>query len=121
MGEDSLVTFPYAGIVVHASPFSGNCRGGWGGRLDIAVGEQIYILGHLQKPVWMAGDKVYPGQPVGRLAGKETNGGWRPHLHIQCIDKQEYSAYKDPRDLDAYASPDDPIIKYHHNPITKAE
>lgn len=51
--------------------------------------EDLYILmGHLS-PSYLElirqGDKIKAGTLIGHLGGPESNGGWVPHLHLQCI------------------------------------
>jgi len=85
--------------------------------LDIAVDDKVYILGHLYGPLWHEGESIHKGQAVARLASKKDNGGWRPHLHIQCLNRDFYKTYDNPRDLDAYAPKDSQLTKEHHDPF----
>lgn len=82
-------------------------KGGWGGRLLFEAASGIYFLfAHLD---WQGmvggarhyrfdmdqdrlskckvGDIVQPGEVVGHLGTPDVNGGWFPHLHVQCMTK----------------------------------
>ena len=67
--------------------------GGYGGTVILAhepvPGLTFYTLyGHLAPDSLIAagaGAQVRGGQPIGRLGGRENNGGWPPHLHFQIL------------------------------------
>ncbi len=52
-------------------------------------GQHFYTLyGHLGDTyyhTWKVGASISAGVAIGDLGPKETNGGWLPHLHFQCI------------------------------------
>lgn len=57
--------------------------GGWGGKLIFKTEKGYFILGHLA----LLADELKhykKGNIVGYIADRDSNGGWFPHLHIQC-------------------------------------
>lgn len=64
-------------------------EGGWGTRIillphDRRVPRLIYA--HLDpKTSLRTGDRVMPGDELARVGESPENGGWFPHLHVQCI------------------------------------
>lgn len=104
LDEGTKVFFPYGGEVIDVSPCS-DTKGGWGGRIDIFSKEHVFIFGHLEAPTFSVGTKIVPGMFLGRLASRELNGGWLPHLHVQVVTLGCYNSFLDPRAIDAYAKP----------------
>jgi hypothetical protein len=91
--------------------------GGWGGRKDYLYNDEVWLFAHLNpNHDLFLQDEPDDHNRIGRIGGKNVNGGWTPHLHIQRL---TYDAYKklDPDELDGYATPDDPIIDAHLNPF----
>jgi len=46
------------------------------------------LYGHLgvtYHHTWKVGQKVEAGEVIADIGPKETNGGWLPHLHFQCM------------------------------------
>lgn len=70
----------------------GDQEGGWGGRaiyrsLTPYDGDRhLYtIYAHLHKLEGRVGEVRGKGEVVGVVAPVEKNGGWYPHLHVQCM------------------------------------
>ncbi|WP_161602587.1 hypothetical protein [Tautonia marina] len=79
--------------------------GGWGGRVIVRMpGSDLFLIfAHLEHdPLPFGGEQWATGVRVGGVGRAEVNGGWFPHLHVQCIRGAL------PEDLDGYAmaSPD---------------
>ncbi len=79
--------------------------GGWGGRVILRVpwSDLLVILAHLEHdPLPSDGAVLESGARIGIVGRAGVNGGWFPHLHVQCIRGDL------PEDLDGYAcaSPD---------------
>lgn len=115
--EGTQVHFPFAGKVLNNSP-SDDVVGGWGGRLDILCGDNVFILGHLSEPTFSPGDSIEPGQAVGTLAPMLLNGGWQPHLHVQCVKQSVYDSFPNHRDVDAYAPACEQLASDYPDPRT---
>ena len=52
------------------------------------------LYGHLGESYyssWKVGQVVKAGDALGDIGPKESNGGWLPHLHFQCIQDMESS------------------------------
>lgn len=102
------VIWPFeTGTIVHTSPGNPLCRGGWGGRIDILAFDTIFVFGHLD-PDTITRSLVQYGT-IGQLGIRSKNGGWLPHLHLQCISTEFYKRFEDPRSIDAYA-PNSPTL-----------
>jgi hypothetical protein len=102
------ISTPVNAEVVHVYPDKSEVNG-WGGRvilkLDPSCKVAPYLIyGHLmQDTLPQVGDFFEAGQVVGLLAGPEENGGWVPHLHVQCIGEQFYYQYvKYLEEIDGY-------------------
>lgn len=61
--------------------------GGWGGKLVFEWGKGYIILAHLKDMVGEVGKVFRQGDQVGVIAESTKNGGWSPHLHVQCVTK----------------------------------
>lgn len=67
-------------------------NGGWGGKLIFQWEKGYIILAHLKEIV--SDEKEYQaGEVVGIVAEPEINGGWSPHLHVQCCNKTDVDGY----------------------------
>ena len=95
---------------------------GWGTRVifqlfDSYDGTDWLIYGHLDGDITVQiTDVVEPGQIIGYLANSQYNGGWFPHLHIQCATTEAISIYKNNlNQLDGYGSIED--TKLYRDPI----
>lgn len=95
-GHDVYVHLPVEAKLVH-SFLDPDQDGGWGGKLIFeykncdVIGDdeepRYLVLGHLKRIVTDIGT-VYPTDAiVGRIAETSCNGGWSPHLHVQCMTK----------------------------------
>lgn len=83
---DTEVFMPAAGKLVY-SVIDTDQNGGWGGKLifeSLRDNKPYIIFGHLKDIVTK--ERVYEeGEVIGRIAEKERNGNWFPHLHVQCM------------------------------------
>lgn len=74
---------PVTGVVREVW-FDPDMHGGWGGRVIIERNNILYIFAHLDlQSVWV-GDIIAQGDIISVVGTPETNGGWFPHLHVQC-------------------------------------
>lgn len=84
--ENEPVSLPADGKLVHFR-YDPDQNGGWGGQVIFEINGLYYIFGHLKNIVNQLGE-VYPkGAKIGLIAPFELNGGWHPHLHVQCMRK----------------------------------
>jgi murein DD-endopeptidase MepM/ murein hydrolase activator NlpD len=66
--------------------------GGWGGFVVLALDEPLgaathVAYGHLAHAgLPPEGTRFRKGDVVGTVGGPAENGGWFPHLHVQCLD-----------------------------------
>ncbi len=77
------VYLPKDGTLVY-SRHDPDQEGGWGGQVIYKIGDLYYIFGHL-KNVHTNLKDYKAGDFVGWVAEPEINGGWWPHLHLQCM------------------------------------
>lgn len=85
---------------------------GWGTRVVIRPDDQpVFILyAHLAATIpCRVGMRVRAGDVFARVGRAPHNGGWFPHLHVQCIDADHFiELFKnDLQDLDGYGDPAD--------------
>lgn len=124
---DTEVRLPFGGDIVYIGQDEDQ-NGGWGGRLDFRsrIYPFYFIIGHLDP------DSIWEFQPskkkrnwygwyptshiVGIVGSSSVNGGWFPHIHLQCMSYQEYESYKFPEEIDGYGSADTDIEKRFLNP-----
>lgn len=59
--------------------------GGWGGRAVYQIGGHYVIFAHLYNMMGQVGHEYKAGSLVGLVALPDRNGGWAPHLHVQCM------------------------------------
>jgi hypothetical protein len=63
--------------------------GGWGGRVIVrphGVNHPWVIFAHLMHDYLpFEGDLLQRGSYIGTVATSSENGGWYPHLHLQCV------------------------------------
>lgn len=108
--ENTPVHYPYNfGRVVHIHENT-NEPGGWGNRVDILYGDKVFMFGHLNPISLKVGKTIRKGRLIGRVGTKENNGGWKPHLHLQCIFSFDYK-----EGLDAYTEKISKITSF--NPL----
>jgi hypothetical protein len=102
------VAAPRACEVVH-SWADGSTNNGWGGRLilklDIPWQNADYLilghLAHLNLP--KEGTRFELGEIITVTGEPHENGGWFPHLHVQCVSQAFYEQHiKDLTLLDGY-------------------
>mgnify|MGYP002785262908 CR=1 FL=1 len=80
------VFMPDAGELVYSLQDTDQ-NGGWGGKLifkPLREEKPFIIFGHLkdmvtEKQIYERGDRI------GVVAEADCNGGWYPHLHVQCM------------------------------------
>ena len=63
--------------------------GGWGGKLVFEWSRGYFILAHLKNMVNEIGKVYRVGEQVAVIAEADCNGGWSPHLHVQCMLKHD--------------------------------
>lgn len=110
------ISFPFNGVVI-SSNHNSQERSGWGGKLDILSDGHIWSFGHLKKPSLQARHIVRANTEIGILGSREENGGWLPHLHLQCTTMEHFSTLTSPDDLEAYASPSPKLCRTFLNPL----
>ncbi len=67
--------------------------GGWGSRLILKVNENLFVIfAHLYQVHGLLGRNIGKGEPIGLVAPSDKNGGWYPHLHVQCMRKYDRAA-----------------------------
>ena len=80
----SPVHLPFDGILCNAVK-DPDQNGGWGGKVVFKVGGVSVILGHIDfVGLRTPGDAYSKGTFVGVVSPTGSNGGWDPHLHVQC-------------------------------------
>ena len=81
---NTFVALPCAAELLYAREDKDQ-GGGWGGQLFFGVKHgPRFILGHLHQLVSGIGKVYEKGAIVGAIAPSSINGGWYPHLHLQC-------------------------------------
>jgi hypothetical protein len=102
------VAAPRGCTVVHSWADT-SIHNGWGGRLilklDIAwLGAPYLVLGHLAHQGLPVEGARFEKDEIMTVTGKpHENGGWFPHLHVQCVNESYYQAHlNDLKLLDGY-------------------
>ena len=106
LGVDSNVpagteVFAPCPLVVHEALADPDQDGGWGGRVITRLpgSDMFVIFAHLEHDsLPNEGAELATGARVGVVGRPQVNGGWFPHLHVQCVRGAL------PEDLDGYAS-----------------
>ncbi len=109
----SVVCAPYDGVLVDKAVRADNLD--YGGVLVLEhrtpEGAAFYTLyGHLAHDAGLhhaVGDRVAAGDPIGVVGAPDENGGWPPHLHLQCglttLGRgSDWPGVANPDDLDAW-------------------
>lgn len=68
-------------------------EGGWGTRVILKPDrtDEVIVYGHLSPELRCEeGDWLPTGEIFGKVGDASENGGWFPHLHVQCIDAAYY-------------------------------
>lgn len=86
-------------------------HGGWGGKVVFKVGDWYFLLAHLKDLADGVGKEYSASAVVGSVAEPERNGGWSPHLHVQCMRKHELT-------VDGYAANYDGIERDFPDPTS---
>ena len=99
VSEGVAVHLPKEGKLIYSGS-NGDQDGGWGGKVIFKINELYYIFGHLKNIVVEIGRVYSQGEVLGYIAEREYNGGWYPHLHVQCmrnldVDVDGYSSWRD--------------------------
>lgn len=120
--EWTPVACPFDGQVIHSFD-DRDQDGGWGGRVMVrrldhsALHGLVYVFGHLDGDHLPALGSVRKGQVLGLLASSKRNGGWRPHLHLQCVSDAVLERFKDWRSIDGYSVLYDGIGSDYPDPL----
>jgi hypothetical protein len=81
---------------------------GWGGRVIMKMNQKYknssyLIFGHLSHNLPNIGDTFKRGEIIGQLGDTHENGGWFPHLHVQCISQKFFDEYRNKlNEIDGY-------------------
>jgi hypothetical protein len=95
---------------------------GWGGRLIMRMKDDYnncsYLLyGHLSHDLPKVGQVFLKGEKVAKLGDCKENGGWFPHLHVQCMTEYFFKKYiNDLEKLDGYFFKDKEFSDYVCDP-----
>lgn len=96
--EETEVHLPKDGTLLRVS-HDLDQDGGWGGQIFFEIDGIYYIFGHLGDiSTYTIGKKYSANTRIAEIAGYDKNGGWYPHLHVQCMKKLDY-------DIDGYSYP----------------
>ncbi len=93
------VFFSAPGTVVYVGDDKSSFgKGGWGvhmiQRVDLGPWTgKVILYAHLAPITLKVGTRYFPGDLIGCVGDKETNGFWRPHLHVQCVDMPQDSLF----------------------------
>lgn len=84
-------------------------EGGWGTRIILkpVQGSEVLIYAHLDPNVACSvGDYLKIGDVFANVGRAPQNGGWFPHLHVQCVDAGHFEKLliQDLKDLDGYGN-----------------
>ncbi len=98
--------------------------GGWGGvvfaRLDIPYRSATHVVyGHLaHRGLPSEGDRMRGGMPFATIGVAAENGGWFPHLHVQCFTDAVAASHGHALEaMDGYGPVDAPGWRSAPNPI----
>jgi hypothetical protein len=112
---ETLVVAPAEMTVINAWP-DPDQDGGWGGQLIVKLakpyrGADYVIFGHLAHDSLPAVGKTFAAaEPFAVLGGAHENGGWFPHLHVQCFTQKIYDKYAlDLTKIDGYGLNGEPL------------
>ena len=86
------VHLPADGILVEHF-LDADQHGGWGGKLTFQCRGTYLTLAHLRDIPDSVGRQFRRGDPVGKVAEPDSNGGWYEHLHVQC--SREFDQQRD--------------------------
>jgi murein DD-endopeptidase MepM/ murein hydrolase activator NlpD len=92
------VAAPRACEVVHSWADT-SMHNGWGGRLILRLDDawenaHYLILGHLaHENLPKEGTRFEAGDIVALTGQPHENGGWFPHLHVQCVNEEFYQQH----------------------------
>ena len=100
MDPGTLIKVPCDVEIIHVFIDSTKING-WGGRLIMKMKDSFdscpyLIYGHLSiTDLPTVGQVFKKGDIIGKLGDIYENGGWFPHLHVQCITQKFYDEYYD--------------------------
>lgn len=110
------VAFPYTGTVL--SNFRKSQEPSeWGDRVNILEGGRVWTMKYLKASVLKVGSIIQANTQVGVVGTPEENGGWIPHLHLQCTAWEYYRTLQDPNTLETHAHPASHLQKRFPNPL----
>lgn len=106
----SAIYLPVEGTLV-ALEQDPDQNGGWGGRVIFKINDIWVIFAHLRSiSACHLGTKYVAGCQLGVVGDHNTgNGGWFPHLHVQCMTNYD-------RNVDGYAALSDQLALDFPNP-----
>jgi hypothetical protein len=96
----TIVTSPASGIIIDSWKDK-NLENGWGGRIIMRMdnewqGASYLIFGHLaHDSLPPEGKRLEKGDVLAITGVPEENGGWFPHLHVQCASEEFIHAHRD--------------------------
>jgi hypothetical protein len=82
--EGTPLYMPTDAKLIH-STMDQDQSGGWGGKLTFHWAGGYFILAHLNDIVYEVGKVYTTKDKVAVIGGPDINGGWSPHLHLQCM------------------------------------
>lgn len=97
--SNTPVCSPAKCVVVHSWSDT-SIHNGWGGRLILKLDDPwqnapYLILGHLaHENLPKEGTRFDVGDMIAVTGHPHENGGWFPHLHIQCVNEDFYEQHK---------------------------
>lgn len=75
---------------------------------------QFVMYGHLDPGGMLAKRRVRIGDKIGEVGNISHNGGWYPHLHLQCVSAK---LAKSINSIDGYAGQNERLAELYPNPI----
>jgi hypothetical protein len=104
----TIVSTPRDCEVVHSWADISN-HNGWGGRVILKLdtpwkGAKYLMYGHLAHDSLPTEGAIFKAfEVIGKTGVATENGGWFPHLHVQCITEEFFNQFKDNLEsLDGY-------------------
>jgi hypothetical protein len=106
--EGTTVHLPNDAELVYVN-HSNDQNGGWGGQLIFKCRSGYAVFGHMTN-ILSNLQRYVAGTQIGIVAGTDRNGGWYPHLHVQCM--RNFNP-----DVDGYDKLYDGIEKEYQSPF----
>ncbi|MBI3333964.1 peptidoglycan DD-metalloendopeptidase family protein [Candidatus Pacearchaeota archaeon] len=95
-------------------------NGGWGGRViwKLEGLDRYLIYGHLKQNLQVkVGQQSSAGEIFGEVGSWQENGGWFPHLHLQCVTSAFMQAHADTKSIDGYLPENHRLLAEVINPL----